>query len=321
LTRLPDERTALAVKVAGSPNSPRVWHDMEDRQHGLAEEVRVLYVALTRARERLILLARKPRGRQPWLAALAPWGYDVELPPGDGDAIGGGQVLHRLLEPPAQERREQEASLQAHPGAVQDYEAATDALRDAAREPFLAPSAAEGAWESPRSVSGGETAEPGVGLVLGRVLHRLLEVWDGADETSFDAALVPLAREEARREGLQAATVEAATRQIGAAFLASDLARLFGARTKVGREVPLLLRDGEGRLYRGSIDLLYQDEDGTLVVADYKTDDENDEVALGKRYGEQLRIYAEAAQQALGLTLPPRRELWMLRSGQRIVLT
>ena len=320
LTRLPDGRTALAVKIAGAPNSPRVWHDMEDRQHGLAEEVRVLYVALTRARERLILLARKAKGTPPWLEALAPWGYDVELPPADGDAIGGGQVLHRLFEPPAQERREQEASLQADPGAVQDYEAATEALRDAARAPFIAPSASEGEWESPRSASGGKAAEPGMGLVLGRVLHRLLEVWDGADEASFDAALVPLAREEARQEGLLAATVEAAAREIGAAFLASDLARLFGARSKIGREVPLLLRDDEGRLYRGSIDLLYEDEDGTVVVADYKTDDENDEVALGARYGEQCRIYAEAARQALGLAQPPRRELWMLRSGQRIVL-
>jgi len=65
---------------------------MEDRRHGLAEEVRVLYVALTRARERLVLLAREGSGSPPWIEALSPWGYDADAPPEDGETIAEAAV-------------------------------------------------------------------------------------------------------------------------------------------------------------------------------------------------------------------------------------
>ena len=96
------------------------------------------------------------------------------------------------------------------------------------------------------------------------------------------------------------------------------LARQFRAVHHVGRELPVLLRDANCAIYRGSVDLVYKDEAGDLVVADYKTDRETDEAAMRERYREQLRIYATAVQQALDLLFLPRAELWSLRTGQRI---
>ena len=44
---------------------------------GAAEETRVLYVALTRARDRLIVIAGAGKGRSRWVEALEPWGYSA----------------------------------------------------------------------------------------------------------------------------------------------------------------------------------------------------------------------------------------------------
>ena len=321
LTRLPDGRSALGVKIEGVPNSPRVWHDLEDRQHAVAEEVRVLYVALTRASERLILLARAGKGTPAWIEALEPWGYDADAPPGDGDVIGGGQVLHRLLEPPSRKIGAEPRPLPAYPQAVQAYEAAVDALRDGSQAPFVAPSSVREERKLQRGSEDQARTGSGMGRIVGRVLHRSLESWEGGDRSSFDRLVNQTATDEARREGHDPERVETVAQEIASGFFDGELVRRFESVKRLGQEIPLLLRGAEDALYRGSIDLLYEDEDGTVVVADYKTDDETRETELRDHYGEQLRIYAEAAQQALGLKQPPRRELWMLRSGQRIVLS
>ncbi len=73
-------------------------------------------------------------------------------------------------------------------------------------------------------------------------------------------------------------------------------------------------------IFRGNVDLLYRDDDGEVVVADYKTDREDDPRSLGRRYMDQLGVYAEAVRQAMGLATRPRTELWLLRSGSRVAL-
>jgi ATP-dependent helicase/nuclease subunit A len=104
------------------------------------------------------------------------------------------------------------------------------------------------------------------------------------------------------------------------AFLASELAERYREIEVVEKELRMLLRSDDGRLYRGSIDLLYRDAAGALVVADFKTDAEQDDAKLREYYRGQLGIYAKAVQKACGLASPPRAELWMLRSGRCISL-
>ena len=85
--------------------------------------------------------------------------------------------------------------------------------------------------------------------------------------------------------------------------------------------MPLLVRpDEQGPVFRGSIDLLYRDDKGEIVVADYKTDAETDEDDLRRSYGRQLTVYADAVQRALELAERPRMELWLLRSGRVVTL-
>ncbi|HXV76356.1 MAG TPA: UvrD-helicase domain-containing protein, partial [Candidatus Polarisedimenticolaceae bacterium] len=94
----------LALTVGGKSSSGAVWLRREDRRHEIAEELRLLYVALTRARDRLVVVAGPTSREAPWLDALRPWGFDPDAPPEDGARLCDGRVLHRVLRPVAEER-------------------------------------------------------------------------------------------------------------------------------------------------------------------------------------------------------------------------
>jgi ATP-dependent exoDNAse (exonuclease V) beta subunit len=106
--------------------------------------------------------------------------------------------------------------------------------------------------------------------------------------------------------------VQRETIRIFDAFRDSTLAERFREVEILGREVPMLLRDATGQVYRGSIDLLYRAREGEVVVADYKTDALDDDDTLTGRYRRQLEIYADAVRLALDLPRRPRTELWLL---------
>ena len=117
-------------------------------------------------------------------------------------------------------------------------------------------------------------------------------------------------------------------RSVLACFGTSPLAARWStiARHVVGREVSLLMSPtgsvAVGYL-SGQIDLLYRDPaDRGLVVVDFKTDRvTTDEELLARAaiYASQCRTYARGVRDALGLAGWPRWELWFLRAG-RVVL-
>jgi ATP-dependent exoDNAse (exonuclease V) beta subunit len=64
--------------------------------------------------------------------------------------------------------------------------------------------------------------------------------------------------------------------------------------------------------YAGAIDMLYVDpSDGSLVIADYKTDTEPNP----QSYASPLAAYADAIKRALRLESKPRTELWFIAVG------
>jgi ATP-dependent exoDNAse (exonuclease V) beta subunit len=58
-----------------------------------------------------------------------------------------------------------------------------------------------------------------------------------------------------------------------------------------------------------------RDPAGRVIVVDFKTDREADPEELARRHGAQLRAYATAVGQALGLSRPPAAEIWAVRGG------
>ncbi len=316
---VPDGRTALALKVDRIVNSAQVWHDCENRAHADAEEIRVLYVAMTRAKESAVVLVGPSRNNATWVNALAPWGYDPENVPADGAMLCNGEVLHRRVQAGEQREAAIVESSEDVREAVRRYGEAVDRLQTAAVAPLSTPSGTdEGQPFSRESREASATSGRELGKGVGQVLHQLLEHWNLRDPGTLVSDLDSLVLSVARESGLDAKELKARALPILDGFLASDLVDRLRSVEIVGREVPMLFRDPEGRVFNGSVDLLYRDGDGRLFVADYKTDRDDDEQRLVERYGKQLGIYADAAHAAMGGLFAPRQELWLLAKGTRI---
>ena len=320
-----DRGEMLALRVKGSCNPAALWWERENDLHEEAEEVRVLYVALTRAKDRLVVVVGSPSQKAPWIKALGPWGYDATDPPPDGSILCDGGVLHRVMTTRGRRRRRGQRMETDTTREQQRYVEAVRRLREAAGSALLAaPSGL--AEESGRSEE--ESAVPAatartrdLGRAAGNIVHRLLERWRGESREATLASLAELSRATAETEGADREKLERETRSIVEAFLDSRLAARLSAAEVLGRELPMLLRRETGQVLRGSIDLLYRDADGSIVVADYKTDRETDEDRLRDLYGEQLAAYAESVRRALELGKPPRTEIWSVRTGSIVVLS
>lgn len=84
-------------------------------------------------------------------------------------------------------------------------------------------------------------------------------------------------------------------------FEASPLGRRAAAATKIAREWEFIV-DIDGTFVRGSIDLWFEEPDGSITIVDYKTDDISaaETTARARTYKMQLAFYALALQTALG---------------------
>ncbi len=320
-----------------------------------AEMVRLLYVATTRAKKRLVV--------------SGGWGAPgLEVPP--EAAADFARLLGRRLDPGAVDG-------QIHAAAERAPDAAPQVLRvmPAFRAPADAPAAAPEAEARRRPAKGrlrlaaelaaarraatermeqpvfrsasaeahegleraeaeadrgptGALPDRGPAMAVGTAVHDLLETLDLGSGLAEQI--------EARRAGIVA--------ELGAGFDGSQasqwagellarlgagacLAQLERVRSRVlARELPVVLwserAGGPGAVVSGFVDLVYRDpDDGRLVVADYKTDRLEGEEALAERtavYEPQLRTYASALQRALSLDEEPHLELWYL-AADRIV--
>jgi ATP-dependent helicase/nuclease subunit A len=324
----------VPLRVAGKAGLGWRAHARRTEAVDTSEAARLLYVAATRATDRLVLLGRWPAPGQ--LESGAPL-LDLVLRREGGasfDRVDSAQgfrdehgVLWRLpgVHPAAQ------ASANAR--AVGDAGSAFDAARLAsdAQHYAAARAAARAHAARPRvaaitALVAHDDAEPSSILrppsgvdprVLGSLIHLAFE------HTELDAPALR-ARLEAHARALGTAdartAVDEALELLATAGTQKLLARLAALGAHVlGREVPLLAppRDGEGpTLARtGQVDLCYRDPaDGMLVVADYKTDRDVDAAAARARHGPQLREYVGVLADALGR--PVRGELWLVRSGE-----
>jgi ATP-dependent helicase/nuclease subunit A len=322
----------------------------ERREVEAAERVRLLYVAATRAKQRLVVGARASAGRgEDWRRAAHFWdllaaregGFPdwAELAPdGEPGRVDGDGVRWRVAGPGADEVRRPAAAAPALPVAaeVQREHTRLVALHAAAAlrmaRPYSRTASEEVSARDARAEAvtgeGDRAAAPRpeprdgerrVALAAGTAVHAVLE---GADWS--EQALERAVASEASPGEREAVLVRA--RAVWARFAAGPLhARLRAlAPHVVARELPVWLApDGEGDaapvgFVAGAIDLLYRDPaSGALVVADYKTD-AVEAAGLAEhaaRYAGQGAAYVKAVQRALGLEAAPRFELWFLQAG------
>ncbi|OLD64493.1 MAG: hypothetical protein AUI47_05700 [Acidobacteria bacterium 13_1_40CM_2_68_5] len=318
----------------GTGNVAWAWHAQSARRHQQAEEKRVLYVACTRARQRLILVNSNEGRGAPWRDALAHLGYSIEDGfPADGP-LAGGLVAHRLVRP--------EAARAGAPTATIDggwAEAARVFERAATKTAGVQPPV-----RSPATVSGddaGAAAVPDERLpvgarrandlaretarLAGSAVHAALEAWDLRDPTALGdlgrrALQHLLAGEGEGAPGELRARAEQEIRGILDDMLRSPLPARLVSLDIIGREVPLIVRDERGLIWAGACDLVYREGPGRLVLADYKTERlAGDPAAAAERHRPQMAIYLEAFRRALpGTSL--RGEIIFVRSGVSVAI-
>lgn len=326
----------LAVELAdGRTNAVWVRHRELARRHGEAEEKRVFYVACTRAAERLILVNSSRQRKAPWRDALRAIGYRPADGQADGELFAEGTVLHRLVTPGGVPTEKRDRALD--PGwrtAAAEFERVSAAAAAGAVAPIASPagagdrtaaSIAEPPLRTPASEGRPAAPDRELARLAGTVVHAALESWDFRDP----AALRDAASREARRAVPESApspvndpgrlrALEHEVMAIVDSFLASPLPARLSRLEIVGRELPILFRDPAGVAWSGACDLLYREDDGTLVVADYKTDRvAGDPRQFGERYRPQIELYAEAIRRSF----PGQRvrgEVLLIRNGTAV---
>jgi ATP-dependent helicase/nuclease subunit A len=284
------------------------------------EERRLYYVAMTRARERLILSGASRL--DPWPETGGPMAWigpavvpDIAERAAEGTGVTGTGVRFRFIgvDDVAGVAGDQERRIAvAPPAPAAEAPAAVSALP---RSPVRTLSySALGEYErcgyrfyaervlrlpATGGRGGGATGGAGGGALAaterGVLIHTLLERLDFRRPLAPSAAMVAAAGE---REGIGVPTVSEAEEVAGLlrAFTESELCRRLGRATQVRREQRFRFLLGDAVLITGALDVLAREPGGMLVV-DYKSDRlEGVEPAeiVARQYATQRLIYALA---------------------------
>ncbi len=339
-----EKETAVFGRGADSEwvlcNLPSLGHWRHREQRAALEEaerVRLLYVALTRAKERLVISGLSP-GKKPLAASQNAL---LEARAGDpaGPAALAGGALEYLDEDGARwrwifEADVDEASRESDGVPAAD---AADLAEESAQWNERSQQAelrAARSFAARASELGHEVLEPNrpaeaeslegerarrIAMAAGTVVHGLLE--EGV-AGSTEAAVAGWSSRTALPQDREAVAERALA--IWQCFAQGPLAPRLAALAErvVARELPVLVEPEVSAaapvgFVSGTIDLVYREPDGRFVVVDYKTDavegDALREQAQG--YGAQGAAYVRALQGALALDEAPRFELWFLQAG------
>jgi ATP-dependent helicase/nuclease subunit A len=273
-----------------------------DERRAQAESRRLLYVACTRARDWLVIPVPSADAR-----AGAFWKPLLEQLPRANDADVSFVDATTLA---AVDAREPGIDFRALAGAAGGDAVAArwvglrrDRIAAAAVRPFVPISATRAAARSaPPAVAAAEGAG---GRAFGALVHRILE-WIPLDQPQ---AAYAMAESLGPSFGLEATEARRAAEAVTQALSLPVMERARRA-VRVWRELPVWLPD-EGDLIEGIVDLVFEEE-GALVVVDYKSDHVAEERLIDQaaHHAPQLQIYGRALALATGLKVRERLVLF-----------
>jgi len=323
------ESTAgFRLREAGAADAAMALLEEEEKQREEYEQARLLYVALTRAREKMILLGQaEPRDKNSFAALLRGagfWPAEDESP--SALELGGRSIPVTSVKPSAasSSSREKEAENPPVPGLAglaALWQKRYDEMKACqAQSLFTSPTAEETLVPAPNAATeraaGGA---PGAAGLLGELCHRVLRDVDFRNPANLEA-LLEKARTLLSLEDPDAPWPEilAEARGILDGFFKTETGRRLAASEILGREVPFIA-GGDGQVLRGAMDVLFR-RDGALWIGDYKTDRINTggSAARAERYRAQGEAYRAAARRALGEEA--RVEIIFIRTGDTVIL-
>jgi ATP-dependent exoDNAse (exonuclease V) beta subunit len=286
--------------------------DERDVSRDLDEQIRVAYVAATRARDHLIVSLHHRLGRKSHAATIAAVAHDhatrwpapaddappapAEPPTAGVDATTGSAVAVPL--PLGDTAADREAWIGARQrldgaGSLPVALAATTVAK-------LGDASADGDEDDERDESQSTPWQRGrAGTAIGRAVHAVLQAVDLSAPDAGPAPLAALSRVQATAEGVPERHGE--VERLVRVALDAPIVRTAASGARHWRELYVGTPLGD-RVIEGFVDLLVEEDDG-LIVVDYKTDaaraDDEIDAALG-RYRLQGATYAVALETRLG---------------------
>jgi ATP-dependent helicase/nuclease subunit A len=276
-----------------------------------AEQRRLLYVGMTRARDLLVLSGghiRKP-GRDTVLALLRE-AVGSEILTGEGAEVEIGTARMACTVVPAVTTGRGNAGKVVSSIAVPSLQPLIERydLRRSRRTELhslprkVIPSLMNDGRPAVQPSRGGEKGMEASARFVGICAHALLERWDFArGAPPSEAELESLCRSFIPPEADCLEEVRDDLVSIIGSFLSSEFYRRVQDAAILGREIPFVIPWGEGQVMEGVIDLMYR-HGGRLWIADYKTDriSAGEAPARAQRYQQQATAYRAAAARCLG---------------------
>ena len=168
------------------------------------------------------------------------------------------------------------------------------------------------------------------GTEYGTILHSVMQHVDLQKDLTA-AGIEKQLDELAAREVLLPVQRQAVKSGRIAQFFASPLGRRMQQAKTLWRELPFSRMLQASRFYpevqdeteqifiQGIIDVLFEEEDGCLVLLDYKTDRDTDAERIAARYALQIQLYSEAIEAILGKKIKE-RYLYLLHDNSIVAM-
>lgn len=272
--------------------APENWsaHQSEEQRFLDAEHDRSLYVATTRAACATIVSVGKDNSNWASLVSYLGDAPDLEIP---------AKIDSPSLSESREEFGEGRASARGGPATTMEIAAQITAKWSTSLAPSYSVTTAKKLGLKGKSRPDWE-ASGDYGHEWGSAVHELLEVC----HKSPTADLRPTALRLTRDYNLGASRVDELISTVQS-VTASEIWKRAQASKRCYSELPfettITGEDGKPKLVRGIIDLIFEEDDGWVIV-DYKTDDitEDQVVEAGKYYRSQVDYYSSHWQSISG---------------------
>lgn len=288
--------------------------DAEEQRRQRAETARLLYVAMTRARDRLVIPAYwckggVVKGERQWILEILASRFPVAAD-GRPDPRNSGFVLHdtdayalhtpldeRLVLNPADVEPDAEPAVERPAWQVRRDDAVAVFQRE---RQFRRPSAHA---QAPQPAAAAKKTDASV-MVFGSFVHRMLEQTAFPGGENREAVIASAAREFR----LAPETVAAGRELLERALRCEALQTQVTTADRVFRELEFVL-ETDGVLTEGAMDLVLIKGDSAVIV-DYKSDAVDAQGAAQRAgfYREQARVYAQALERIAHVNVG---EVWL----------
>ncbi len=248
--------------------------------HGRAEELRVLYVALTRAKEMLLLAGDLCEDKNSLAGALQKAGL---FPLAASDELKSANYNIELNCP---DFKEVDSFINTHTDAQASAQPALDI--PAWLEVSAERKALYDKVSAQKFLTAAQSGEESRSALTGSVSHKMMEsIFTHSLKTAAQCAAVL---------GVNLSDEELKTAQdIADNFKKSALYDMLKNCKRLAAELPFTLNDGQA-VTNGVIDAVFETPQNTLLIADYKTDNirPQDAKEHSLKYAPQLAVYKKA---------------------------